>query len=93
MTVQSFDLKVASNGRVVLPRAVRERLGVLDEGKVILTIDDDEITLHSVAARVRRAQALYREHAKNPRTVDDFLADRRAEETRRDAALAPWTEN
>ena len=91
MTVQSFDLKVASNGRVVLPRAVRALLGVLDEGKVILTVDDEAVTLHSMAARVRRAQALYRKHAKNPRTVDDFLADRREGEARRDAALAPWT--
>lgn len=46
------------------------------------------MTKDDAAARLNRARELYRKTAKNPRTVDDFLADRKAETARRDAVLS-----
>ena len=84
----SFDVKVARNGRVVLPKAVREALGVTEEGKVTIALNDDGIHLYPMAVHVRRAQELYRKYAKDAGGVDDFLAQRRAEDSRRGNVLS-----
>ena len=79
MAVQTIDIRVASNGRMVLPAAVRKALGLHGDTKVILTLEDDQVRLSPIRHGVSRAQALYREHAKHARTTDDFLEDRKTE--------------
>jgi AbrB family looped-hinge helix DNA binding protein len=79
MATQSIDVKVASNGRMVLPASVRKAMGLHGDAKVILTVEDDQVRLSPIGHGVSRAQALYREHAKQTRTVDDFLSDRKVE--------------
>lgn len=64
---------------MVLPASVRKAMGLHGDTKVILTIEDDQVRLSPIAHGVSRAQALYREHAKEARTTDDFLSDRKAE--------------
>ena len=76
---ETTDLRVASNGRLVLPKAMREAMGLTGEAKVVATLEGDEVRLTPVRSRARRAQDLYRRYAKTSRTLDDFLADRRAE--------------
>ncbi|MET0376174.1 MAG: AbrB/MazE/SpoVT family DNA-binding domain-containing protein [Rhizorhabdus sp.] len=70
---------MASNGRMVLPASVRKAMGLHGEAKVILTVEDDQVRLSPIGHGVSRAQALYRAHATQPRSIDDFLSDRRAE--------------
>ena len=79
MVTQSIDVKVASNGRMVLPVSVRKAMGLHGDAKIILTVEDDQVRLSPIGHGVSRAQALYREHAKQTRTVDDFLSDRKVE--------------
>jgi AbrB family looped-hinge helix DNA binding protein len=79
MASQSIDVKVARNGRMVLPASVRKAMGLHGDAKVILTVENDEVRLSPIGRGVSRAQALYREYAKQIRSVDDFLADRNAE--------------
>ena len=79
MTTQSIDIKVASNGRMILPLSVRKAMGLHGDGKVILTVEDDQVRLSPIGHGISRAQALYREHAKQARTTDDFLGDRKAD--------------
>ncbi len=79
MATQTIDVKVASNGRMILPLEVRRAMGITGEAKVILTVVDDEVRLTPMGHGVSRAQALYRQHAKAARTTEDFLADRKAE--------------
>lgn len=64
---------------MVLPTSVRKAMGLHGDAKVILTIEGDQVRLSPIGHGVSRAQALYREHAKQTRTVEDFLSDRRAE--------------
>lgn len=87
---QTIDVRVAENGRMILPRAVRKAMGLHGDTKVILTLEDDVVRLSPVGHGVSRAQALYRQHAKVPRTTDDFLADRR-DEADQEANVAPTT--
>jgi len=79
MATESIDVKVASNGRMILPASVRKAMGLHGDAKVILTVENDQVRLSPIGHGVSRAQALYREHAKQARTVDDFLSDRTAE--------------
>ena len=74
-----MDIKVAGNGRMILPALVRKAMGLHGDAKVILTIEDDHVRLSPIGHGVSRAQALYREHAKQARTTDDFLSDRKVE--------------
>ncbi len=76
------DVRVAQNGRMVLPRAVREALGMADGGTVVLSVEGDEVKLTSVRHSIKRAQDLYRQHVKADEGVDAFLAQRRADEER-----------
>ena len=77
-----IDVRVASNGRMVLPRVVREALGLSGAGVVVLSLGGDEVTLTSMRRGVARAQALYRAHATADETSDGFLEDRRREAAR-----------
>lgn len=79
MATKSIDVKVAGNGRMILPLSIRKAIGLNGEGKVILTLEDDQVRLSPIGHGVSRAQALYRDHASRARTTDDFLSDRRAE--------------
>lgn len=81
---QVLDVRVAQNGRMVLPKSVREALGISDGGAVVLSIGDDAVTLTSMRQSVRRAQDLYRRHASVDLSVGDFLRDRRDEAARED---------
>ena len=79
MATHTIDIRVASNGRMVLPASVRKAMGLHGDAKVILTVEDDQVRLSPIGHGVSRAQALYREHAKYARTTDDFLEDRKVE--------------
>jgi len=81
-----MDIRIAKNGRMVLPRLARNALGVTGAGVVVLSIDGDDVKLSSMRQSIKRAQDLYRQHATNDLSVDDFLAERRAEAARDDDA-------
>jgi AbrB family looped-hinge helix DNA binding protein len=88
MAETTFDVRVAANGRMVLPAAVRNALGIRGESRVTLTLEKDQVAIRGMAERVRRAQELYQAHAKKDLSVDNFLKSRKAEQARRDARLA-----
>ena len=77
-----IDIRIAENGRMVLPRAARKALGVTGAGVVVLSIEGDNVKLTSMRQSIKRAQDLYRQHATNDLSVDDFIAERRAEAAR-----------
>lgn len=78
----TIDIRVAENGRMILPQSVRKAMGLNGDAKVILTLENDEVRLTPIGHGVARARALYRKHAKAERTTDEFLADRQAEVAR-----------
>lgn len=84
-----MDVRVAANGRLILPRLVRDAMGLTGDTKVSLVLDGDVVRLEPLGHRVRRARQLYREAVTNPRTTDDFLRDRHAESDAEEAACRP----
>jgi AbrB family looped-hinge helix DNA binding protein len=75
----SLAVRVASNGRLVLPKAIRKALGLEDAGVVVISVVDDEVRLTSMAKNVAAAQAYYKAHVVRDYSTDDFLEDRRKE--------------
>ncbi|MBJ7520574.1 MAG: AbrB/MazE/SpoVT family DNA-binding domain-containing protein [Solirubrobacteraceae bacterium] len=76
-------IQADGRGRVLLPKDLRERLGLGPHATVIVEeADDGSVVLRDPAASRRRAlDALQGSLAETPGSVDDFLAQRR-----RDAA-------
>ena len=83
---KAFDARVAHNGRLVLPKRVREALGMAYGGTVVFSVEGDEVKLTSIRQSVKLAQDLYRQYAINDFTVDDFIAERRVEAARENDA-------
>lgn len=81
---KAFDARVAHNGRLVLPKMVREALGMADGGTVVFSVEGGEVKLTSIRQSVKHAQELYRRYVVNDLSVDDFLTERRAEAARED---------
>ena len=74
-----MDVKVASNGRIILPRLARDAMGLSGNTKVSLSIEGDVVRLMPLSHRVQRARDLYRQAVTAPRTTEDFLRERREE--------------
>ena len=86
---ETIDLRVGANGRMVLPKAIRQALGLSGDTKVIATVEGDEVRLTPIHHGVRRAQDLYRQHVTNDRSTDDFLRERRAEAEADERGVVP----
>ena len=72
-------VKIAANGRMVLPQAIRAALGLHGEGRLIASIQDGEVRLATAASITEKVQRLYRENVLHDSSTDDFLAERRRE--------------
>ena len=83
---EMIDVRIATNGRMVLPRSVRNALGVTGAGVVVLSVDGDEVKLSSIRQSITRAQALYRANVTNDQSSDDLLDERRIEAEQDQAA-------
>jgi AbrB family looped-hinge helix DNA binding protein len=71
-------MRVGENGRMVIPAAFRERMGIRTGGEVVVQMEDDELRIISMKRNLERAQRLVRKHVK-PGTslVDELIAERR----------------
>jgi AbrB family looped-hinge helix DNA binding protein len=76
---EMVKVQVAANGRMVVPKAIRNALGLKDAGTIIMSVDDGQVHITSMAMRIAQAQAHYRAHVVNDLSSDDFLAERRRE--------------
>lgn len=74
------DVKLAANGRMLLPQSVREAMGITGETRLIVTVDGPDVRLSPIAGVVSKLQALYREHATQDADTDAFLDERRADD-------------
>ena len=84
-----IEIKVAPNGRMVLPADVRRRLGFENGGKLTLNESEFGLELTNFRQRAKRAQALYKKYSEGKKTtsVDEFIAMRRAEAALEEAEL------
>ncbi|HET7569914.1 MAG TPA: AbrB/MazE/SpoVT family DNA-binding domain-containing protein [Gammaproteobacteria bacterium] len=72
--------RITTGGRVVVPAALRKRLGLNIGDEVILEVTDDELRLRSMSSAIRHAQETVRRYVSDDtRLSDELIADRRRE--------------
>jgi len=70
--------RVNENGRIVIPLAMREALGIAPGDELILRLEDDELRITTLGRRIENARQLVRKHVKSGRSlVDELIAERR----------------
>jgi len=79
---EQIEVRIMPNGRMVLPKAARAALGLSGAGVIAVSVEGDEVKLTSMAASIKKAQALYKAHVKDDQSSEDFLAARKAEAAR-----------
>jgi AbrB family looped-hinge helix DNA binding protein len=76
-------VRINENGRVVIPAAFREALGIKPGDEIILRFEDDELRITTMKRRIERAQRRARRYLKpGVSLVDELLAERREEAKR-----------
>jgi AbrB family looped-hinge helix DNA binding protein len=73
-------LTMTQSGRVVIPKTLRDQLGLHEGSEMVAEIEDGRLILSTRAARLKRAQALIQKYCpKKPgeSVVDEFIAERR----------------
>ena len=70
--------QIGEKGRIVIPAAMREALGMDVGDSVVLRVKDDELHISTIRGRIRRAQRNVR-HLIQPGTLvsDELSAERR----------------
>jgi bifunctional DNA-binding transcriptional regulator/antitoxin component of YhaV-PrlF toxin-antitoxin module len=75
--------QIGPDGRVVIPAAFRHKLGLGDDGCVLMRMEGGELRLVGRDAAIARAQALVAKYVpKGVSLVGELLADRRREAAR-----------
>ena len=74
-----IELSISPEGRVNLPAAIRERLGVECGGSLIVEEVENGVLLRSVAQAIEQAQTIKRKHSAGitDTSVNAFLIARR----------------
>ena len=69
---------INQNGRIVIPRALREALGIAPGDELVLRVENDELRITTMRRQIERARQLVRKHVKPGRSlVDELIAERR----------------
>jgi AbrB family looped-hinge helix DNA binding protein len=84
-------LQISDNGRVLIPAELREKLGFTPKSPIHIEVKDGSLILTSRKQRIANMRKFFDEHL--PKTppnelgdsVDQFIAERRAEAAREDA--------
>lgn len=70
-----------SNGRTVIPAALREQLGIRDGEQLLWTIQDGALAVTTRLAQLRKAQASFQQTIppSAPSLAEELIAERRVE--------------
>jgi AbrB family transcriptional regulator, stage V sporulation protein T len=80
----SVKTRIGAGGRVVIPAEFRHALGLKEGDSIVISCEDGEIRLTTYRERVRQIQAFVKARIRPEldSSVDDFIAERRAEAAR-----------
>jgi AbrB family looped-hinge helix DNA binding protein len=77
-------LRVGTRGRIVIPAAIRQRLGIEVGNDLVMTVEKDMATIMTARAARRRAQELVRRHIQPGASLSKELMAERKKEANRD---------
>jgi AbrB family looped-hinge helix DNA binding protein len=81
--VVQAEVRIGTQGRIVLPREIREALGAEEGATYIARVEDGRLVLESRQVILERLRAHYRDVVPpEVSLVDELIAERRAEARR-----------
>lgn len=83
--MSSVVVKISGSGRLNLPSELRRLLGLKGPGHVILTVQDGEVRITTMAQELERVRALARPYAPKDRLASEELIRERRAEAKREA--------
>src|SRR5690349_724088 len=91
MGYDSQPIRMSPNGRLSIPAKQRKALGLENGGMVVSTLDNGELRIRPIAAVLAEVQAMVAPYVKaSGDTVDQFIADKRAEAAREEQELQAY---
>ena len=82
------QVTLAQGGRIVIPAKIRKQLNLTEGDKLECEVEDGALILITRKQRMQRAKASFQKYFKpdpNRSFVDEFIAERRAEQAKEDA--------
>jgi bifunctional DNA-binding transcriptional regulator/antitoxin component of YhaV-PrlF toxin-antitoxin module len=93
MGYDSQPIRMSPNGRLSIPAKQRKALGLENGGMVVSTLDNGELRIRPIAAVLAEVQAMVAPYLRaSGDTVDQFIADKRAEAARDEQELQAYEE-
>ncbi|MGA2351789.1 MAG: AbrB/MazE/SpoVT family DNA-binding domain-containing protein [Terracidiphilus sp.] len=81
---RSVSSKINQNGRIVIPSAIRQQMGIKAGESLLMEVEDGVLRIESYHARIRRIQREIAQFAKPGILASDELIAERREEARRE---------
>ena len=77
---EQYTLHLGARGRLVLPASLRERLGLTEGDRLILTLEADGILrMVSLRDQVRKLQGIFKNIAPEVSLAEELIQERREE--------------
>ncbi len=81
--MRTIRTHISEGGGIVIPVEYRNALALRVGDEVLLSLDDDQMSLYSLDTAIKRAQALVDRYVPPERSLaDELIAERRAESAR-----------
>lgn len=82
--MEEARMRIAENGRLVIPSSFRRALGIEAGDEVILRLENDELHIISLRQRLAKARALVRRYVPAGTSLVDELIQERREAAKRE---------
>jgi AbrB family looped-hinge helix DNA binding protein len=82
--VQIFRTKLTGAGRIVIPVAIRERLGLKDGTELVLSVDEEGIWLRPLDLAIERAQDYFSSLGQSDSLASEELIRERRQEAKKE---------
>ncbi len=81
---EQYTIHLGARGRLVIPASLRERLGLREGDRLVLTLEaDGSLRLVSLREQVRKLQGIFKDIAPGVSLAEELIQERR-EEARRE---------
>jgi AbrB family looped-hinge helix DNA binding protein len=85
MIENNVKTRINSNGRIVIPAAIREAMGIRAGDELVLKLEGGVLQVEPQSARIKRVQESLGRRIPRDRILSDELIAERREEAARDA--------
>lgn len=84
--LEQYTIRAGERGRLVLPVALRKRIGLQEGDQLVVTIEgDNSLRLVSLSQQIKKAQGLFKDIASGISLADELIEERRLEANQQQA--------